>query len=128
LIAAAISANGHARTLVLRGLRGEEAIAVSSFVLTECERNLARKAARALPAFAFFREMMEPVIVNPTRQQIEEAAEVVDPKDAPVVAGARAARAEWIISYDRRHLLSQRAQIFTRYGIQVGTPEAYLNR
>jgi predicted nucleic acid-binding protein len=51
LIAAAISATGSAHELVRLGLAGAISLHVSSLVLQETERNLARKAPRALPLY-----------------------------------------------------------------------------
>jgi predicted nucleic acid-binding protein len=52
----------------------------------------------------------------------------IETKDAPIVAGALAAAAGWIVSYDRRHLLNHRERILQRFSIRVGTPDEYLNR
>ena len=49
LIAAAISPRGHARDLVLQGLRGEWSIYLSSLVLEETQRNSRTKGAESAP-------------------------------------------------------------------------------
>jgi predicted nucleic acid-binding protein len=128
LIAAAISATGRARSLLLDGLRGQIALFVSDFVLAECERNLSKKAPRALPGFSVFRELLAPSIVNPAKEIVDECMRVVDAKDAPIVAGARMCQAEWLVSYDRQHLVNQSERIWERFRIRVGTPEDYFNR
>jgi hypothetical protein len=50
LIAAAISSTGAARELIVASLRREVLLSLSSLVLQETARNLARKAPAALPA------------------------------------------------------------------------------
>jgi hypothetical protein len=47
-------------------------------------------------------------------------------KDAPIVAGAIHAAAEFLATYDRKHLLAQAGLFQDRFGITVGTPEAVL--
>ena len=48
----------------------------------------------------------------------------IELKDAAIVAGAIAARAAYLVSYDRRHLLSQAEVIHRLYELAVVTPEA----
>jgi len=52
-----------------------------------------------------------PVTVNPPVSLVLKVAKVVQVKDAPIVAGAIHARARYLASYDRRHLLYQRQAI-----------------
>ncbi len=122
LIAAAISPRGHARDLVLQGLGGEWSLCLSSLVLEETERNLARKAPAALPAFDGFRRTLTANLVDPPKATVLAVAETVAVKDAPIVAAAMCARAQCLATYDRRHLLSKAAVIRTRFGIEVVTP------
>lgn len=100
---------------------------MSELVLVETERNLARKAPRALAAFDIFREMLAQQIVYPSKELVEDCLLVVASKDAPIVAGARAAEAAWIVSYDQKHLLNQHERIRECFGILVATPEEYLS-
>jgi predicted nucleic acid-binding protein len=52
----------------------------------------------------------------------------VEPKDAPIVAAAIIARAYYLVTYDRRHLLRQAELIFQRYGIETVRPGVVLAR
>ena len=126
LIAAAISPRGSARDLVLQGLRGEWSLCLSSLVLEETERNLARKAPAALPAFNGFRETLTANLVDPPKATVLAVAETVAIKDAPIVAAAVCVHAHYLATYDRRHLLSQATAIRTRFGIEVATPGGIL--
>jgi predicted nucleic acid-binding protein len=47
-------------------------------------------------------------------------------KDAPIVASALTARADYLVSYDRKHILSQAAQIQADFGLIVTTPDQIL--
>lgn len=126
-IAAAISASGSARQLLILGLQREFLLSVSPLVLEETERNLSRKAPQALPAFRLLHAAMNLAIVEPSRTQVLRAARVVDVKDAPIVAGAVRARATYIATYDRRHLLTKRAEIEAAFGIRTATPDEVMN-
>src|SRR3990172_12129627 len=121
LIAAAISAQGHARDLVLAGLRGQYRLHLSTLVLRETERNLAKKQPNALPAFERFRSALSAAITDPPVSLVLQVAEVVIPKDAPIVAAAIAAQARYLATYDRKHLLQKKEEIKAHYGLIVAT-------
>lgn len=126
LIAAAISATGSARDLILLSFRNEVKIVVSDLVLSETERNLSKKAPEALPAFELFKEVLNPEIVNPTKSLVLKAAKVVDVKDAEIVAGAVYAKADFLVSFDHKHILKQKKKIEMEFDIKISTPDEVL--
>ena len=126
LIPAAISSRGSARDLVEAGQRGQVRLVVSQDVLDEAERNLNRKAPPALPTFWEQRDRF--ARVEPTSDLVVEVARPIEPKDAPVVAGAIAAGVEYLVTYYRRHLLSEAALIRREYGIEAVTPDHVVAR
>jgi len=126
LFAASMSARGHARGLLVAGLRGSFHLIISSLVLEETERNLSAKAPRALPVFEILRDILTPWIVDPPDWLIQEVAETIELKDAPIVAAAVHGRATFLATYDRRHLLSEAERIFERYQIRVVRPDAIM--
>lgn len=126
LISAAISSTGSARALITRGLRGECELVVSEFVLEETERNLARKAPKAVPAFLLLRETLPLKTVSPSNHLVKEVAQAVELKDAPIVAGALKAQADYLVSYDRKHLLKQAGRIRDTFNVVVVTPDKVL--
>ncbi|MDQ6908423.1 MAG: PIN domain-containing protein [Chloroflexota bacterium] len=125
LMAATISARGSARDLVNRGLRGAYALIISSDVIEECERNLRAKAPDALPLFMAFLTLLTHR-AEPTAEQVAQAAMTIEAKDAPIVAAAALVKADYLASYDRRHLLAKRAEIEAAYGIVTTTPDEIL--
>lgn len=122
LIAAAISPTGSARDLIMSSLRKKVKIILSDLVLEETERNLANKAPQALPALKLFLEVLNPEVVIPTRSMIAKAEEIIDVKDAPVIAGAVQAKADYLVSFDRKHLLNHKEEIEAYFKINVATP------
>lgn len=122
-MAAAISAHGTARDLVTMGLRGECRLVVSELVYQETERNLAAKAPQALPAFHAFRDVGIAQVVTPRTGRVLRVVSVVHPKDAPIVAAALHARAHFLATFDRKHLLAQRDPILTHFALPVILPE-----
>jgi predicted nucleic acid-binding protein len=122
VIAAAISSSGSALDLINLGLDGQVERVVSSLVLTESERNIARKAARAFSVYRLISDALQRRVVDPTPDLVRLVARFVEPKDAAIVAAALAAEAPFLASYDRKHLLGQASAIQTAFHITVATP------
>ena len=127
LFAATLSATGSARDLINCGFRDEYELILSSDVIEECERNLAAKAPAALPRLTAFVTLLVHR-AEPSEADVQRAAAVVVAKDAPVVAGAVAAQAQFLATYDRKHLLSKRQAILAAFGITVATPDEILRQ
>lgn len=123
LIAASISPKGSARDLIIKALRSEVKIIISDLVLEETHRNLANKAPQAIPAFQLFLETLNPEVVKSTKKIITKVAKVIELKDAPIVAGAIKAKADYLASYDRKHLLQQKQAVEKAFKIKIVTPD-----
>ena len=128
LMAASLSATGSARDLFADELRGRVELVASPLVLRETERNLYRKAPHGLCTFRELSARLAEPRVEPPPELVVEVAHHIDLKDAPIVAGAVAARAGYLVTYDRRHLLSQAEPIQRLYQIEIVTPDVLLVR
>jgi predicted nucleic acid-binding protein len=127
LYAAAFSATGPARRLILKGLAGSITLAISDLVLEETKRNLVKNAPQALPAFAIITDLLTIQTTRPTKADILQTAEVVHLKDAPIVAAAAKGKAAYLATHDVKHLLSHAQAIEAAYGITVLTPAELLS-
>jgi predicted nucleic acid-binding protein len=127
LYAAAFSATGPARRLILKGLEGSVTLALSDLVLEETKRNLTKNAPSALPYFTILADLFSPFIINPTKAQVLKAAQVVHLKDAPIVAAAAKGKADYLATHDIKHLLSHAQAIEEAYGITVIAPAELLS-
>lgn len=123
LIAAAISPKGSARDLIMNALRSKIQVVISDLVIEETQRNLANKVPQALPALQLFLEALNPELVSPSKALVLKVSKVIELKDAPIVGGALAAKAEYLVSFDRKHLLQHNKEIKTHFGIKVVTPD-----
>jgi predicted nucleic acid-binding protein len=122
LYAAVFSATGPARRLILKGFAGSFSLVISDLVLEETKRNLTKNAPLALPYFTIIADLLSPQATHPTKAEILKAAQIVHLKDAPIVAGAAKAKAEYLATHDVKHLLAQAQAIEEAYGITVLTP------
>ena len=126
LYAAAFSPTGPARRLLLKGLQERVTLCISDLVLEETKRNLAKNAPPALPYFTILADLLSPVSTNPTKADILRAAQIVHLKDAPIVAGAAKAKADYLATHDVKHLVAEAQAIERAYGIAVLSPVALL--
>jgi predicted nucleic acid-binding protein len=127
LYAAAFSATGPARRLLLKGLHGSITLVISEFVLEETKRNLAKNAPLALPYFTIIADLLSPQATRPTKAEAFRAAKIVHLKDAPIVATAARVKAEYLATHDVKHLLNHATVIGKAYGITVLTPAELLS-
>jgi predicted nucleic acid-binding protein len=122
LFAAAASPTGGARDLVQRSFQGQVTLYISTLVLQEVERNIARKAAAALPAFQALRDLLPLHLVEPSAELIERVATSIERKDAPIVAAAVSAGVAYLATHDVKHLIHQASQVKAEFGVIVATP------
>jgi predicted nucleic acid-binding protein len=127
LYAAAFSHTGPARRLILKGSQGSVTLCISDLVLEETKRNLTKNAPSALPYFTILADLLSPFITNPTKVQVLKAAQIVHYKDAPIVAAAVKANAEYLATHDVKHLLSHAKAIADAYEITVLAPAELVN-
>lgn len=125
LFAAALSERGGARALMDLGYAGQVELVVSDLVLEEARRNLAAKAPLAIPAFETFLRSAPFVVVDATRAQALAMAQHTVAKDAPVVAAAKRARAQCLVSLDKKHLVGKPA-LEKAAGLRILTPGSAL--
>lgn len=126
LIAAAISSTGFARELISQGFTQKIDLYISPDVIEEAQRNLERKAPQGLEYFYKIYKSLSYTVVKPTKKQILKAAKVVVGKDAPIVAGAISSKANYLVTFDRKHLLRHKQEIKDNFKLKVVTPDELL--
>lgn len=125
LLTAVVSGAGAGREIILKGLDKKLELYFSEYVFKEVERNLWRKRPDSIDLFRHFTSLFENVIIPP-EALIQEVARTIEPKDAPVVAAAVTASVGYIVSYDRKHLVSKRDAINAAFRIVTTTPDEVL--
>jgi predicted nucleic acid-binding protein len=123
LIAGIVSAQGAARALLLLAEDEKMLITVSEQVITEVERNIARKAPKAVQ---FARELIRRTNIRIVRDQpIEEVLQHQDwidhPADIPILVAAVGARVDFLATLDTKHFIDD-PEVSRRSGLRIGTP------
>lgn len=122
LFSAAYSLHGHARDLILLAFREEVVLVVSQLVLEESRRNLEESAPQTVILFDFLVRAIPFEIIRPTKEEVLEASRFVVLKDAPILAAAKSAQADLLVTLDKKHLLDK--PVLVRYlGTGIVTPE-----
>lgn len=122
LFAAIFSSTGYARDLIRLALRGHVVLYANQYVLREVTANLVEKAPATA---AFFEQVLREIawqMVEPSAEQVLAAAAYTALKDAPVVAAAQKAGCDYLVTYDRKHLLDP-PEVAQRSGLTIVTPD-----
>jgi hypothetical protein len=70
LYAAAFSATGPARQLLLKGLQGSVTLCISGLVIKETKRNLSKNTPLALPYFTTIADLLAMSATRPTKVEV----------------------------------------------------------
>jgi len=125
LIAASYSPTGASREIIRQAIRGKVALVASKLVLEETTENLRAKAPEALVYLQQLLGVVPFELVQPTKLQVSRAASYTALKDAPIVAAAKRARVDYLVSLDRRHLVGV-PEVAQRSGLKIVLPEELL--
>jgi predicted nucleic acid-binding protein len=122
LIAACLSSTGASREIILQAIRGNVTLVISELVMKETKQNLTNKAPAAIPAFDQFLDAVPFESVRPSKQQVLQAAAYIALKDAPIVAAAKKAQVDYLVSLDRRHLVGL-PEVAEKSGLNIVLPK-----
>jgi predicted nucleic acid-binding protein len=108
LFAAVYSTTGHARDLLKAAESEEITLVTSKYVLAEARRVLVDKSPQRYLVFDYLMTKLPWEMVEPTKGQVLTAAKYVeDINDAPIIAAARKAKVQALVTFDRKHLLGR---------------------
>ena len=125
LMAGLISSSGAARE-VLRLAEAEVIeVIVSQQVIVEADRNFGKKFPDLLASFRLFIRSLNPVVVpDPPVPAVRDAARVIHPDDAPILAAAIQERVDFLITWNTRHFMKSAVTDSTPFPIV--TPAQFL--
>jgi len=123
LIAGIVSAQGAARALLLLAEDEKILITLSEQVIVEVERNIARKAPKALP---FARQLILAtnlrIVRDPQLEQVQTHLDwIAHPADIPILVAAVQARVDFLVTLNTRHFMDD-PRVAQRSGLRIGTP------
>ncbi len=123
---AAYSEKGGSRELLLKGARGEVILVLSPLVLEETRRNLGEVSSELADLFDMIAGAIPFELVQPTKDEVISAAMIVSLKDAPILAAARKAGVDLLVTLDKKHLLGK-PELVKYAGTQIVSPKEAIN-
>ena len=123
LFAGIVSSTGAGRVLLLLGETKKIQLTISEQVVTETERAVARKAARALPELRQAILQCNAVIMGDPQASVVLAHLdwMRDPADVPILLAAMQAKVDFLVTLNRRHFMDD-PDVAVRSGLRIGTP------
>jgi predicted nucleic acid-binding protein len=122
LFAAACSAKGHSRDLMILGQAGKITVVISNVVILEVHRNLIELYPEQLPVLEKILIAAVPEIFDATPAQVRDLVKYIVAKDAPILAAAKAAKVDMLVSLDRKHILG-RPELGKYIGAEILSPK-----
>jgi predicted nucleic acid-binding protein len=98
LFSAAYSPTGHSRDLLLMAARGEIVLVISPHVVMETRRNLTESAPDTIPYLELLFDTIPFEYIKPAKRDVLSAAKHVALKDAPIIAAAKKARVDFLVT------------------------------
>ncbi|MBI4227080.1 MAG: putative toxin-antitoxin system toxin component, PIN family [Candidatus Omnitrophica bacterium] len=113
LVSGVLSRTG-ASAAILDLAEAEEILAVvSRQVLVEADRVFSAKFPHLLERYRLFIKNLAPLLADdPTPHAVKEAAQAIDADDAPILAAAKHARVEYLVTLNTRHFHTEKARAY----------------
>jgi predicted nucleic acid-binding protein len=119
LIAGLLSTTGASHAILVLGELGLLRLVLPDAAVAEVRRNLAAKVPETAPLFEEFLRVVPLQIYRPTPHDREQARELADPKDVPILAAAIGAGTRLLVTHNVRHFRSGQ-------GVRVVRPRTLL--
>ena len=123
IFAAAYSETGAARELFRQATRDQVRLVVNQDVMDEAQRNLVKKVPQGETLLQVLMAVVNPEIApDPSPQLTSQVSQYVVEKDVPVAAGALASQVDYLVTFDRQHLLKP-VEVAKKSGLKIVLPE-----
>ena len=100
-------------------------IVLSEQVLIEADRVLFKKFPHLIERYRVFVKNVSPELADdPPPQEVRAAEAAIDPDDAPILAAAKHARVDYLVTLNTKHFLTPKARAF--YAAPIVTPGEFL--
>jgi len=122
LFSAVYSTSGHSSDLLVMGAEEEIIVVISDFVIVETRRNIHEIKPEKLARLDRLLVTVHFEIVRVTPKEVAGAKRWIVLKDAPVLAAAKVARVNMLVTLDKKHFLG-RPELETYINAPILTPK-----
>lgn len=121
LLAGVISRTGAAHEILTMGEQGLVSLMVSTQVLMEADRNILKKFPHLGFDFRLLIKSCAPTLVeNPSAKEVHRTVPWVGADDAPILASALKARADYLVTWNTRDFMT--ARVPSNLPLKIVTP------
>ena len=125
LIASLASHTGASAAIRDLGESEELRIVLSRQVLIEADRVLLKKFPQLIERYRLFIKNVSPELADDPRHDMVRAAEaIIDADDAPILAAAKRAQVDYLVTLNTKHFLIPKVRAF--YAAPIVTPAEFL--
>lgn len=125
LIAGTASQTGASAAILDLGEADELTVVVSQQVLMEADRTLVDKFPQSVVRYRSFIKNLAPNLADdPPPPAVEDAARVIHRNDAPILAAAKHASVDYLVTLNTRHFMTPRVRAF--FPSPIVTPAEFL--
>ncbi len=125
LIAGIVSSMGAARAVLQLAELGLIELFVSRQVIVEADRTIEAKFPEMIDEYRAFMSALSPVLLDdPAEKDVRKFSRLIDPNDAPILAAATLSKTDYLVTWDKKHFISQK----TKFGTtpKIATPGEFL--
>jgi predicted nucleic acid-binding protein len=127
LLAGLASTTGASGKILALGEAGILTLVVSEQVLVEAERNLQDKLPNAIPEYErFLNACPLESIPDPSTGDVGKVKDIIHPKDASILAAAKNAQVDYLVTLNRKHFLDD-PRVARTSGLRIGAPDDLLD-
>jgi predicted nucleic acid-binding protein len=124
VIAACGSRNGASHAVIVMAEIGLFKAVISEQVVIECDRNINKKLPAALPILKQILKIINPEIVpDPSITESSQWENIIESKDAPILAAALSAKADRLLSLNTKDFTSF---VAAQSGLTIQTPSEFI--
>ena len=130
IIAAILSPPGGSFRLIRDSLFENYTLLVSGYILEECMRILNTKFLDKVHILPTMLDSYRFKIVQDlSEREVEKVIEIINFKDAPILAGAIKYKADYLITLDKKDFLSKKVLSFVKqHNLSIFTPKEFLQK
>ena len=128
IIAAVLSPSGGSFRLIRESLFKNYTLLISDYVLEESIRILKTKFPEKTYILPILLENFRfKMTKDPSEKEVEKLIDIIDFKDAPILAAVIKYKTDYLITLDKKHFLNQKVLEFARdKKISILTPKEFL--
>lgn len=125
LIAGIVSSRGAAREVLRLAEAGLIDLIISKQVIVEADRNIESKLPELLADYREYVKILSPVLVDdPPPKEVRKYASLINPDDAPILTAAVLSKAEYLITWDKKHFIN--SDVKRKVSVKIVTPGEFL--